>query len=59
MSDLSGSIPVCVFHGKILSEFRRITKFTSKLSDFVLKAKQLYNFTEEDEKSDIPLLEII
>ena len=30
------------FYGSILSEFLRITKFTIKLSDFVLKVKQLY-----------------
>ena len=41
MPDLNGYIPGYVFYNAVLSEFIRIAKCISKLSDFAPEAKEL------------------
>ena len=42
MPDLSSDIPSYVFYGSLLSEFLRIARCTLRLSDFCLRAANLF-----------------
>ena len=42
MPDLNGNIPSNMFYGSIMSEFLRIARCTLLLSDFVPRARKLY-----------------
>ena len=43
MPDLCGNIPSNMFYGSILSEFLRIARCTLLLSDFIPRARKLYD----------------